>query len=127
MAPHFEIIRGKRSHCAEIACLMRDDHREALIALNLDPYREINEAFNQTPAPLAWLIAGTLGALGGVAGPPSLCPIGCPWVLVAEHAVRFRYELVRELRRQLDAAQQAHPMLVTPLCRTDKKSVRLAE
>jgi hypothetical protein len=125
--PHFEIIPAKRSHCAEIACLMRDDHREAIIALDLDPYREITEAFNETPAPLAWLIDGQISVLGGIAGPPSLVPIGNPWAIVAGHAVRFRHALVRELRRQLDAAQQTYPMLVTPLCRSDKKSVRLAE
>ena len=39
--PHFKAIPAKREHCSQIACLMRDDQREAIIALGLDPYREL--------------------------------------------------------------------------------------
>src|SRR5580704_14238562 len=116
--PRFETIPAKRSHCSQIACLMRDDHREAIIALGLDPYREVVEAFNMTPNPTAWLIDGELAALGGVAGPPLLCPLGLAWLVVAEHTVRFPRALVKEIKRQLDVVQRLHPTLVTPLCPT---------
>ena len=103
-----------------------NDQREAIIALGLDPYRELVQAFDETPHPTAWQINGELAALGGVAGPPLLCPIGMAWLVVAEHAIRFSRALVKELKHQLEVAQQFHPTLVTPLCATDKKSVRFA-
>ena len=61
----YETIPAKRSHCAQIACLARDDQREAIIALGLDPYRELVQAFDETPHPMAWLIDGELAAMGG--------------------------------------------------------------
>ena len=124
--PHFETIPAKRSHCSQMACRMRDDHREAIIGLGLDPFQEIAMAFDQTPNPTAWLINNKLAALGGVAGPPLLCPLGFAWLVVAEHAIRFRHPFVKVVKQQLDAVQKLHPILVTPLCPADKKSLRFA-
>jgi hypothetical protein len=124
--PHFETTPGKRLHCSKIACLMRDDHREAIIALGLDPYRELVQAFDQTPAPAAWLINGELAALGGIAGPPGICPLGVAWLMVAENAVRFSCALARAVKHQLNAAQEVYPLVVSPLCPTDKKSLNFA-
>jgi hypothetical protein len=50
--PSFETIAAKRSHCAQIACLARDNHREAIIALGLYPYHELIQAFDETPHPM---------------------------------------------------------------------------
>ena len=124
--PHFKAIPAKREHCSQIACLMRDDHREAIIALGLDPLQEIAMAFDQSPNPTAWLINNKLTALGGVAGPPLLCPLGFAWLVVAERAVRFRHPFVKAVKQQLDAVQKLHPTLVTPLCPADQKSLRFA-
>jgi hypothetical protein len=124
--PLFETIPAKRSHCSKIACLTRDDQREAIIALGLDPYRELVQAFDQTPAPTAWLIDGELAALGGVAGPPGTCPIGVAWLVIAEYATRFSFALVREVKRQLTSAHEIYPLVVSPLLPTDKKSLRFA-
>jgi hypothetical protein len=124
--PSFETISAKRSDCSKIACSARDDHREAIIALGLDPYRELIQAFDETPHPRAWLINGELAALGGVAGPPGLCPVGVGWLVVAEDSIRFSCALAREVKRQLDAAHEVYPLVVSPLCPTDKKSLRFA-
>jgi hypothetical protein len=122
----FEIIRAERRYCAEIACSMRGDQLESVISLGLDPYRELVEAFDETPHPMALLIDGELAAMGGAAGQPDLCPIGIAWLVVAEHAVRFRRALVREIKRQLEIAHEVYPLLVSPLCPADKKSLRFA-
>jgi hypothetical protein len=98
----FETVPAKRSNCSEIACRMRGDHFEAIGVLGLDPYREFVQAFDETPHPMAWLIDGEPAAMGGAAGPPSICPIGIAWLVVAEHAMRFRRALVREIKRQLE-------------------------
>jgi hypothetical protein len=122
----FKVTTAKRSDCGQIACLMRYDHREAVIALGLDPYHEVVEAFDETPHPMAWMIDGELGAVGGAAGPPGLCPIAITWVVIAEHATRFPRALVREIKHQLDIAHEVYPLLVSPLCPADKKSLRFA-
>jgi hypothetical protein len=124
--PRFETIPAKRSHCAEIACSMRGDHIDALSVLGLDPFHEIVEAFNQSPRPLEWWVDDKLGALGGIAAAPLLCPIGIAWLVVSEHGVRFARALVRELRRELDGALQMYPILAAALCPADKKSLRFA-
>ena len=102
LVPRFSTIPAKHAHCAAITCSMRGDHFEAILGLGHDPYRELVQAFNETPHPTAWLIDGELAALGGIAGPPLLCPIGVAWLVVAEHAVRFSRALVKELRHQLE-------------------------
>jgi hypothetical protein len=122
----FETIPAQRAHCGPMACLMRDVHREAIIGLGLDPFQEIAMAFDQTPNPTAWLVDNELAALGGVAGPPLLCPIGFAWLAVAESAIRFRHPFVKVVKQQLDAVQKLYPLLVTPLCPADKKSLRFA-
>jgi hypothetical protein len=124
--PHFETISAKRSHCAQIACLARDDQREAIVALGLNPYHELVQAFDETPHPTAWLINGELAGLGGGAGPPGLCPLGITWLVVAEHAMRFPRALVTEAKRQLNIAHEVYPLLVSPLRPADKKSIRFA-
>jgi hypothetical protein len=123
---HFQTVPAKRTDCGKIACLARDDQREAIIALGLDPYRELVQAFDQTPHPTAWLIDGELAALGGIAGPPGICPIGVAWLAVAEYAIRFSYALAREVKRQLTSAHEIYPLVVSPLCPTDKKSLHFA-
>jgi hypothetical protein len=122
-----EIISAKRSHCSRIVCEMRDQHREAVLGLQLDPFRELVQAFDQTPAPMALLVNGELAALGGIAGPPGLCPIGIAWLVVAEHATRFSYALAREVRRQISTALEAYPLVVSPLIPNDAKALRFAE
>jgi hypothetical protein len=119
-------ISATRADCSKIACFMRDQHRQSITMLGLDPYRELVDAFDETPHPMAWVIDGELAALGGVAGPPLLNPIGIVWLAVTEHAVQFRHALVKELRRQLDVAQQVYGILATPLCPADKVSLRFA-
>jgi hypothetical protein len=123
---HFETETARRADCSKIACLMRDQNRQAIIMLGLDPDRELVQAFDETPNPTAWQINGELAAMGGFAGPLMLCPIGIAWLVVAEHASRFRHALVRELRRQFDVAQQAYPILVAPLFPADKTSLRFS-
>jgi hypothetical protein len=59
-------------------------------------------------------------------GPPGLCPIGITWLVVAEHAMRFPRALVTEAKRQLNIANEVYPLLVSPLCPADKKSLRFA-
>jgi hypothetical protein len=106
---------------------MRDQHREAVLGLQLDPFRELVQAFDQTPAPMALLVNGELAALGGIAGPPGLCPIGIAWLVVAEHATRFSYALVKEVKRQLTTAHETYPLIVSPLIPNDAKALRFAE
>lgn len=105
---------------------MRDDHREAIVVLGLDPFQEITAAFDETPHPMAWVVDDQLAALGGIAGPPGLCPVGIAWLVVAERAIRFPRALVREIKHQLELAHEVYPLLVSPLVPADKKSVRLA-
>src|ERR1700730_7336287 len=124
--PSFETVPAKRSDCSEITCRMRGDHFEAIGVLGLDPYAELVQAFDETPHPMAWLIDGELAAMGGVAAPPGLCPIGIAWLVVAEHAVRFPRGRRREITRQLEIAHEVYPLLVSPLCPADKKSLRFA-
>jgi hypothetical protein len=106
---------------------MRGDQLESVISLAREPYRELVQAFDETPHPMVWRVNSILAAMGGVAGPPGLCPIGIAWLVVAEHAVRFRRALVREIKRQLEIAHEVHPLLVSPLSPADKASLRFAE
>jgi hypothetical protein len=122
----FEMIPAKRSHCGRIACEMRDDSREKIIAAGSDPLREILEAFDNTPCPKALLINDQLAAMGGVAAAPWLSPHGICWMVVSEFATRFARALVTEVRRQLDDAQELYPLMVAPLSPADKKSLRFA-
>jgi hypothetical protein len=123
----FETIPAKRSDCSKIACLARGDQFEAIVKIGLDPFRELVQAYDETPNPMAWLIDGELAALGGIAGPPGLCPIGIAWLVVAEHATRFSYALAREVRRQISTALEAYPLVVSPLIPNDTKALRFAE
>jgi hypothetical protein len=110
-----------------MACLMRDDHRQAIVMLAFDPLHEALEAFDQSPHPKALLINDKLAALGGVCGPPWLCPVGVIWLGLTEYAVQFRHALVRELKQQLKIAHEVFPLLVAVLFPSDRKSIRLAE
>ena len=111
--PSFETIPPNRSDCSEITCRMRGDQPEAIAGSGWIRTHEITQAFDETPHPTAWLIDGELAAMGGVRAPPGLCPLGIVWLVVAEHAVRFRCALVREIGRQLESCVQLHPILVS--------------
>jgi hypothetical protein len=124
--PSFQIIAAKRQYCSQIACAMRDQHREAVLRLGLDPYQEIVAAFDETVRPIAWMVGGEFSVLGGVAGPHSLCPVGLAWLVVTEGATRFPCALVKEVKRQLDIARRIHPMIVAPIVTTDARSIAFA-
>jgi hypothetical protein len=124
---NFRTTVATRASCSEIACSMRGDHLDALCILGLDPLHEAVAAFDETPHPIAWWIDDKLAGMGGVAGPPGLCPIGIAWLVVAEHATRFSYALVKEVKRQLTTAHETYPLIVSPLIPNDAKALRFAE
>jgi hypothetical protein len=92
--------------CGQITRLMRSEHRAAIVALGLDPHRELVEAYEGTAEPKAWLIDGELAAIGGVAG-PAISPIGILWLALAERAVRFPGAVVREATRQIGTVRDS--------------------
>jgi hypothetical protein len=124
--PRFQTLPAAHSHCAEILCRGRGDQLEGILSIGLDPYRELVEAFDQTPYPTAWRIDDELGAIGGVAGPPGICPVGVGWLVVAEKATRFSCALAREVKRQFTASLEIYPLVIAPLVPNDKRSIRFA-
>jgi hypothetical protein len=126
MAPNFQAVRARRADCFKIARTLRPKQRAAMIALGLRPFEEFQDAYDNTLAPMAWLIDGELAAVGGVAG-SGISPYGFVWLGLAEQATAYPVAIVKEALRQFRDVLAVKRHVVTTLLPGDEAAWRFAD
>ena len=121
----FEIVDAKIHHCGQILRKLRLAHREAIERVGANSHRELRILFDASYIRKAWLIDGSLAALGGVSG-SILSPFGFAWVALSEEATRHPVALLKETRRQLDEAMTTKSELATTIVGGDDAAKRFA-
>lgn len=122
----FLIVEAKAYHCGLMARKLRTEHLNAVLALGINPHRELRHCFDVSSFRRAWLIDGKLAAIGGVTGPVASSH-GYVWLAFTNEALRFRCEIVREATRQLDAITMVKRELMTSIIEADQTAKRFAE
>jgi hypothetical protein len=126
VAPNFQTVRAKRADCFKIARILRPEQRAAMIALGLRPFEEFQDAYDNTFAPVAWLIDGELAAVGGVAG-IAVSTFGFAWLGLAEHATAYPVSIVKEAMRQFWYILSVKRHIITSLVPDDEAAWRFAD
>lgn len=121
----FTIIDAKPWHCGQMVRLLRHEHSRALSLLGADAHKELRAMFAASYFRRAWMIDGTLAALGGVAG-TALSRDGFLWLALAERARRYPVAIVKEARAQLDRIMTLKRELGTTILGDDAAALRLA-
>ena len=124
--PKFEVVPAMPYHVGAILRKMRHEHREAVIALGVEPHRELKNTFDRSAFCKAWMIDGKLSALGGLIGTMT-SGSGHLWLVIAEDAQRYAKEIVREARNQIKGLLVTHYELTTSLLADDKTAMRFAK
>ena len=125
MAHRFEIIPARRSHCGQMARIMRATHREKFLQFGVDPHRRICECFEMSPYCKAWLIDGRLAALGGVEG-PIMADSGFVWLVIAQMATKYPIAIIKTARRYLEELMTIKKELLTTVISGDTPALNLA-
>jgi hypothetical protein len=126
VSERFEIVDAKLHHCGEIARRLRLEHRNLLLTLGVHAHRELRQWFDASCYRKAWMINGRLAAIGGVVG-NLMSPDGVMWLALAEEALRFKVEMVKEARRQIANQLRTRRSLCASTLAGDPRSVRFAE
>lgn len=123
----FQVIEAKPHHCGQIIRIIRNEHKMAMAQIGVnDGHGKLRQMFQSSYMRVAWMIDGKLAAIGGVSG-TAIGFSGQVWLAVAERAVRFPVEMVKESRRQLARIMEIKDHLVTTIAEDDKTSKRFAE
>ena len=121
----FRIVDARLRHCGQMVRRLRLDHTMALLALGVDPHRDLRSRFSQSSIRRAWLIDGEVAAIGGVTGALAASE-GFIWLAVSPLAARHRTEMVREARRQIAFLMATRRSLSTLLIGNDDAARRFA-
>lgn len=121
----FEIVAAKPWHCGQMARMLRDEHKRAVLGIGVDLHRELRSRFEASGYRRAWLIDGRLAGLGGVVG-TLLAPSGYVWLVLTQRALRYPIAVVKEARRQLDLIMMVKNELATVILPQDTAALRLA-
>lgn len=97
----FQTIEMRSYHCGQIVRRLRMEYLLALARIGRDPHKELRAAYDDSAIRIAWMVNGTLAAVGGVCG-PSAAATGYVWLAISEDATRYPVALLREVTRQLD-------------------------
>lgn len=121
----FEIIEAKPFHCGQMSRLLRKEHHNALVRLDVNVHKEMRAMFDASSFRKAWLIDSELAAVGGVAG-SALESSGYVWVALSEKARKYPIQIVKEARRQLAIIMQTKRELISTVIPADEAATRLA-
>jgi len=119
------VIPAKPWHCGQMARILRTEHASAVLRLGIAPHRELWERFNTSAFRRALLIDGELAGLGGVVG-NLLSPDGYVWLALAQSAMKHRFSVIREAKRQLAEIMKTRRYLSTAIIDGDNKARNLA-
>ncbi len=116
---------GQARHCGQIARMLRGEHAAAVLALGVDPHRELRAVLEASSFVRAMMIDGRLAALGGVAG-PALASEGHVWLALARHATAHPRALLTAARQQFAEIANVKRVLHTTILDGDTPAMRFA-
>lgn len=125
MTTQFQIIEAKPWHAGQMTRLLRDEHRDAVVAIGVNAHRELRNRFDESFFRRAWLADGALIGLGGVTG-SAIAHDGTVWLALASGAARYPVAMVREARRQIGELMALKHSLTTVILPSDAASFRFA-
>lgn len=123
--PEFSVVPAKLHHCGMILRRLRTAHHGAIVRHGLSAHQALHNKFRETRFPRAWLIDGSVAAVGGVAG-SALSPVGELWLAATEEALRYPAAMIREARRQIEEAMTTRHQLIASILDGDVAAFRFA-
>lgn len=120
-----DIIDAKIFHCGAIIRAMRVDHQRALMAMGVPIHRELRRMFDGSYYRRAAFIDGALAAVWGVESTP-ICSDGLVWLVLAQHAMKHPFTIMRQARKELAALAGSKVQLSTTVIADDEAAIRLA-
>lgn len=120
-----EVKDARPYHCGQIARILRAEHRSAILAIGLDPHRELRTCFDASCHRRAWFLDGRLVAVFGVTG-PRIASTGFIWLALSEEATKYPVKLVREAIREIREVMITKRVLTTTIQTQDEAAVRFA-
>lgn len=123
--PDFTLIEGKAWHCGAIARRLRMEHYRNLVMAGMDIHRELRSTFDASSYSRTWLIDGRISGMGGIVG-ADIAATGYVWIAVTEAARKYPFEIIRTVRRELDAVMKIKRELACIVLPGDEAACRFA-
>lgn len=120
-----DVIEAKAWHVGAVIHRLRPAHQAALTARGIDPHRALRAIYEQSTLRRTGLIDGRVVAIGGITG-SLVSSMGFVWLALTADASRHTVALIRECRRQLDAAMATRIEIATTVLPEDDAARRFA-
>lgn len=121
----FRSIDARTFHLGRMARRMREDDAAAAAAMGVNVHAQMHSIFNASAYRKAWMIDGSLAAIGGVIGTLASSS-GFLWLLLSKEAQRHPRALVRDARRHVAEIMETYTDLTTTVTRGDEAARRFA-
>ena len=116
---------GRPYHCGQMSRMLREEHRDLLLKMNVPVHRDLTAAFEDSSWSRAFFLDHELVALGGVTG-PAMASDGALWLALSQGGIKHWSHIAREALRQIEELMETKRHLVTIVLKEDMPAIRFA-
>lgn len=119
------VKEGRPYHCGQMARMLRTQHRDLLLKMNVPVHRDLTSVFDDSSWTRSFFLDGELVAFGGVTG-PAMATEGALWLALSQAGISHWGHVARETLRQIEGLMEIKSHLVTIVLKEDMPAIRFA-